>query len=358
MNVSELRERIDAVDDKIIRLLNRRAKLVLQIGKLKKDTSDEVYVPSREKKVLAHVRKANKGPLSNASIIAVYREIMSGSLALERSIRVAYLGPPSTFTHEAARSRFGGSVLYVACETISDIFSAVKKNQADYGVVPIENSTEGAVTHTLDEFVGTELKICAEIYLQISHHLLVSGPHKNIKRILSNPQVFGQCRNWLHKEMPHVDLVPVTSTAKAAEMAARDKQSAAIASSLSAEIYGLKKLASNIQDMSGNVTRFLVIGKAYGQATGDDKSSILFSVKHSAGALHRALESFEKYGLNMTKIESRPSRQKAWEYLFFVDMEGHVSEKRVRDALKDLEKHCMFMTVLGAYPKQNVEANI
>ena len=356
MNVSELRKQIDAVDDKIIRLLNQRAKLVLRIGKLKKDTSDEVYVPSREKKVIAHVRKANKGPLNDGSIIAIYREIMSGSLALERSIRVAYLGPSSTFTHEAARSRFGGSVLYVACETISDVFSAVKKDQADYGVVPIENSTEGAVTHTLDEFVGTKLKVCAEIYLLVSHHLLASGPRGNIKRILSNPQVFGQCRNWLHSEMPNVDLVPVTSTARAAEIAARDKQSAAIAGSLSAEMYGLKKLVANIQDMSENVTRFLVIGRAYGQTTGDDKSSILFSVKHSAGALHRALESFKRYGINMTKIESRPSRRKAWEYLFFVDIEGHVSEKRVRDALKDLEKHCTFMTVLGAYPKQSMDA--
>ena len=353
MNVSELRKQIDAVDDKIIRHLNRRAKLVLQIGKLKKDTSDEVYVPSREKKVLAHVRKVNKGPLSKASIIAIYREIMSGSLALEQSVRVAYLGPPSTFTHEAARSRFGGSVLYVACETISDIFSAVKKNQADYGVVPIENSTEGAVTHTLDEFVGTELKICAEIYLQISHHLLVSGPHKNINRILSNPQVFGQCRNWLRTEMPGVDLVPVSSTARAAEIAAREKGkgTAAIASALAAEMYRVKIIAADIQDMSGNMTRFLVIGKAYGRATGDDKSSIMFAVKHQAGSLYRALGSFKKYGINMTKIESRPSRLKAWEYLFFIDIEGHVENPKIRKALRDLEQHCVLLTILGAYPR-------
>ena len=328
---------------------------MLRIGKLKHDTADEVYVPAREKKVLDHVLKTNRGPLSDSSILAIYREVMSSSLVLERDIRVSYLGPPSTFTHEAARNRFGGSVNYVACDTISDVFSAVQKANADYGVVPIENSTEGAVTHTLDEFVGTPLKICAEIYLRISHYLMASVSRGNIKRILSNPQVFGQCRNWLHKEMPHVDLIPVTSTARAAEMASKDKQSAAIAGVLAAEMYGLKKLASDIQDMSANVTRFLVVGRTYGKATGNDKSSILFSVKHEAGALHSALESFKRYKINMARIESRPSRQKAWEYFFFVDIEGHVAEKRVRSALLDLEKHCTFMTVLGSYPKQNSE---
>lgn len=356
MSLSGLRKRIDSLDEKIIRLLNERADIVLGIGKLKKCAAREVYVPAREKKVLGHVRKVNAGPLSDAAILAIYREIMSYSRALERDIHVAYLGPASTFTHQAAWSRFGGSVKTVACETISDVFSTVEMGQADYGVVPIENSTEGAVTHTLDEFVDTPLKICAEIYLRISHHLMARVPRGRIKRILSNPQVFGQCRNWLQKEMPGVVLVPVTSTARAAEAASREKHSAAIAGALAAEIYGLNVLASDIQDMSGNMTRFLVVGKTYGKATGQDKSSILFSVKHEAGALHEALGSFKRYGLNMTKIESRPSRLKIWEYFFFVDIEGHVDDEPVGKALRDLQKHCAFMTVLGAYPNQNAEA--
>ncbi|MFC1461846.1 prephenate dehydratase [Verrucomicrobiota bacterium] len=356
MSLSELRKRIDTLDEKIIRLLNQRADIVLRIGHVKKGAAHEVYVPAREKKVLNHVRKVNEGPLGDAAILAIYREIMSGSRALERDIGVAYLGPPSTFTHQAVYSRFGGSVKTVACETISDVFNAVECGQTDYGVVPIENSTEGAVTHTLDEFVGTSLKICAEIYLRISHHLMARVPLAQVKRIVSHPQVFGQCRSWLHKEMPHADLVPVTSTAKAAEKASREKHTAAIAGVLVGETYGLNVLASDIQDISGNMTRFLVIGRNYGKATGEDKSSILFSVKHEAGALHSALGSLKRCGLNMTKIESRPSRLKAWEYFFFVDIAGHIDEEPVAKALRDLEKHCVFMTVLGSYPRQNVES--
>lgn len=355
MNISELRRRIDSLDEQIVRLLNERARAALKIGQAKKSASRGVYVPSREKKVLAHVKEVNKGPLSDASILAVYREIMSGSISLEKDALVAYLGPVSTFTHQAARARFGVSVKTIPCETIGDVFGAVETGRADYGVVPIENSTEGAVTHTLDEFAVTPLKICAEIYLRISHHLMSRVERGNITRVLSNPQVFGQCRTWLNREMPGVELVPVTSTAKAAETAARDKRSAAIAGSLAAEMYGLNVLASDIQDMSGNMTRFLVIAKKYGKPSGRDKTSILFSVKHKAGALHSALGAFKKHGLNMTKIESRPGRLKAWEYVFFVDVEGHVQDERVSKALEDLRRHCTLMTVLGAYPSENAD---
>ena len=354
MKISELRKRIDVFDEKIVRLLNQRADIVLQIGKSKKNVAGEVYVPAREKKVINNILRKNSGPLSEGALLSIYREIMSCSLAMERDMRVAYLGPSSTFTHQAVRSRFGGSVKTVACETIGDVFAVVQKGQADYGVVPIENSTEGAITYTLDEFVGTPLKICAEIYMRISHHLMGNVSRSEVNRILSNPQVFGQCRNWLHREMPNVELVSVRSTAKAAEMATVEKNSAAIASTLAAEIYDLKVLASDIQDLSNNTTRFFVVGKTYGKATGDDKTSILFSVKHEVGALYRALHVFKQYGLNMTKIESRPSKLKAWEYFFFVDIEGHVEKENVRNALSNLEKHCAFMVVLGSYPKQNV----
>ncbi len=355
MNLAALRKRIDLLDEKIVRLLNERADAALKIGNLKKGAAHEVYVPAREKKVLAHVRSINTGPLNNEVITAIYREIMSGSLALEKDIRIAYLGPVATFTHQAARSRFGTSVKTLSRDTISDIFNAVESDLADYGVVPIENSTDGAVIHTLDEFVATPLKICAEIYLRISHHLMARIPRDQIKRVLSKTEVFGQCRNWLNREMPGVELVPATSTARAAETVAREKHSAAIAGALAADIYGLSILASDIQDLGSNMTRFLVIGKQYGRSTGRDKSSILFSVKHEAGALHNALRSLKKYGLNMTKIESRPSRLKAWEYFFFVDIEGHVEDEPVKMALDDIRKHCAFMNILGSYPSENTE---
>lgn len=351
MHVAELRKKIDALDRRLVGLLNARARMAVQIGQLKQVSAGEVYVPAREKAVLEHVRRANRGPLGKEAIAAIYREIMSSSLALERRIHVAYFGPATTFTHQAARLRFGASVDYVPCETIGDVFENVQKNQADYGVVPIENSTEGAVTHTLDEFVQTPLRICAEIYLPISHQLMAAGPRRGIRRVVSHPQVLAQCRNWLHAKMPGLEIVPATSTARAAELAVHDRSVAAIGSILAAEHYHLRVLAADIQDLSGNMTRFLVMGKSFGHATGDDKTSIFFAVKHKAGALYSALGSLKKYRLNMTKIESRPNKLKAWEYLFFVDIEGHVEEQRVHNALRDLERHCTLMTVLGAYPR-------
>lgn len=351
MHVAELRKKIDALDRRLVGLLNTRARVAVQIGQLKHVSAGDVYVPAREKAVLTHVRRENHGPLSHEALSAIYREIMSASLALERRLQVAHFGQATTFTHQAARLKFGTSVDYVPCETIGDVFESVRKGQTDYGVVPIENSTEGAVTHTLDEFVQTSLKICAEIYLPISHHLMASGTHKGIQRLASHPQVLGQCRNWLHAKMPGVEIVPATSTARAAEMAVQDRHVAAIASALAAEHYHLRVLAADIQDLSGNMTRFLVIGKSFGSPTGNDKTSIFFAVKHKAGALYNALGALKKYRLNMTKIESRPNKLKAWEYLFFVDIEGHVEEQRVRNALRDLERHCTLMTILGAYPR-------
>ncbi len=358
MNLKPLRKKIDRLDEKLVRLLNCRAAVALQIGKWKRANANEAYVPAREQKVLAYVRKVNRGPLSPSALAAIYSEIMSSSLALERPVRVAFLGPPATFTHQAARARFGGSVAYVACETLGDIFGEVQKGRADYGVVPIENSTDGAVTHALDQFMGTPLKICAEIYLPVAHYLMArgaarqpGGARQRVRRILSKPEVFAQCRNWLRAEMPGRELVPVSSTAKAAEIAAREPGAAAIAGKLAAEVYRLEIVAPEIQDLTGNMTRFLVIGRSCGRATGRDKTSLMFAVKHQAGSLHRALGSFRKYGINMTKIESRPNKLKAWEYLFFVDLEGHAEDPKVRQALKDLAGHCVALTVLGAYPR-------
>ena len=351
MSLETVRKKIDNVDEKLVKLLNERTRYALEIGKLKKKDGKSIYVPAREKQVLSRVSKLSSGPLTDKSIRAIYREIMSAALALEKNLKVAYMGPPSTFSHQAARSRFGGSVDYLSCETISDVFDAVEKQMADYGVVPVENSTEGAVTYTLDRMTETSLRICAELYLPVTQNLLSKLPRESIKKLYSHPQVLGQCRQWLQREMAGVDLIPVASTARGAELASKEPDAGALASSLAAEIYGLNILESDVQDMSGNTTRFLVIGNSQNQPTGDDKTSLLFAVQHRAGALYGALESFKKFGLNLTKIESRPSRSKRWEYFFFVDIEGHAEDKQVKKGLMDLAKHCALLTILGSYPK-------
>ena len=351
MNLDELRKRIDELDAQAVRVLNERTQAAIEIGRLKHEQGGEVYVPAREKAVLDRVTGLNSGPLDNSSLCAIYREIMSAALALEHDITIAYLGPQATFTHQAARSRFGSSVTYAACQTIADVFTGVQKGTADYGVVPIENSTEGAVTHTLDEFTSTPLKICAEIYLPIAHHLMAAVPQDRIRRLYSNPQVFGQCRQWLHENMPGVDLVAMSSTARAAEKAATETDSGALAGELAAELYGLRILHRDIQDLGGNTTRFLVVAKQYGAATGADKTSLFFGVRHRVGALCAAMDVLRRHGLNMGKIESRPSKARQWEYYFFVDVDGHPADPKVKNALDELGEHCTVLTVLGAYPK-------
>ncbi len=351
MNLEELRRRIDELDAELVRLLNERTRCALEIGRLKREGGGEVYVPAREREVLDRVSALNAGPLREESIRAIYREIMSAAIALERPVRVAYLGPPATFTHQAACQRFGSSVAYESCATIRDVFTAVVKRSCDYGVVPIENSTEGAVTHTLDEFTETPLRICAEIYLPISLHLLSRGPREGIRRLYSKAEVFGQCRRWLQERMPGIEQVPVSSTTRAAELAAQEPDSGAIAGRLAADLYALDVLESDLQDLGGNTTRFLVIAPTYGRATGNDRTSIFFGVRDKVGALHEALDAFRRQGVNLCKIESRPSKTKAWEYYFFVDVDGHAEEPRVAAALRDLKEHCTVLTVLGSYPK-------
>lgn len=352
MALSRLRKDIDKIDRQILRLLNRRTKLILGIGRLKKKKGMGVYVPYREKDVYSKLSKENKGPLSSKSIRAIYREIMSGALSVEKNTKIAYLGPPFTFTHLASLKKFGSSVEHISCNNITDVFTEVEKERADYGVVPIENSIEGAVNHTLDMFIDSELKVFSEVYLEISHHLLGRGTLKGIKRVYSNPQVFGQCRLWLESNLPGVELIEVSSTAKAADIASRNKNSACIASSLAAGKYRLKTLASSIEDSPHNVTRFLVIGKELlSKPTGDDKTSIVFSVKDRVGVLHDVLVPFKKNRINLTKIESRPSKLKAWEYYFFVNLEGHYESKNVKKALDELEKSCTYLKILGSYPK-------
>ena len=351
MNLDHLRDQIDSLDGEIIRLLNERIRVVQAIGEAKKESGAEIYVPSRERAVFEKIKRLNEGPLPEESAHAIYREIMSAALALETEMKIAYLGPEATFTHQAARSKFGASVEYIPAATISEVFDRVQNRTADYGVVPIENSTEGAVTHTFDQFATTSLKICAEIYLPISLTLLSKVEREQVRVIYSKQEVFGQCRIWLQTHLPEVELSPVESTTKAVQLAMETEGSAAIASAMASDMYGIEVLANGIQDMQGNTTRFLVIGQNFSASTGDDKTSVVFGVKHAVGALHEALSVFKADEINLSKIESRPSRNKAWEYYFFVDVDGHAEDQPVAKALEELQGHCTLMTVLGSYPK-------
>lgn len=356
MELARLRKQIDKIDKKVVENLNIRAKISLEIANAKRVSKMSTYAPDRERDVYKRVVSENKGPLSGENIKAIYREVMSGTLSIEGPMRIAYLGPQATFTHLASIKKFGSSVKQAPVNSITEVFAEVEKGRADYGVVPIENSIEGAVSHTLDMFVESELKICSEISLEISHHLLMSQAVKRgpkIKKIYSNPQVFGQCRIWIEANLPNAELVEVSSTAKAAEIAKKDRTSACIASSLAAKHYSLRVIAKSIEDYGHNVTRFLVIGRTEPSPTKEDKTSILFSIKDKLGALHDMLVPFKKNKINLTKIESRPSKRRAWDYYFFVDLQGHHEDTSIKKALKELEKHTTFIKILGSYPIGN-----
>jgi len=352
MDIKEIRKRIDKLDQEILRLLNERASYALEIGKLKGQNSEPVYAPERELQVLGQVLKENHGPLDDEAVTAIFREIISASRALEKPLTVAYWGPPGSNTHIASVQKFGLSTKLVSVDTITDVFSEVEHRRANYGVTPVENSTEGVISHTLDMFVQSELRICSEIFVNVSHHLLSTQDSLDrVKRIYSQPQPTAQCRNWLRANAPNVQIVEVSTTAKAAMLAAEDPSSAAIASKLSAELYGLKVLYEAIEDNPHNRTRFLVIGHTKPAPSGKDKTSIVFSVPHKAGALYRALSVFEQERINMTMIESRPTKQMPWEYIFFVDVQGHEKDEAVGRALAKLGEQALFVRVLGSYPE-------
>jgi len=349
--LDEIRAQIDAIDTQVIQLLNDRADLVHEVGVIKREAGLSIYAPEREESVLLGLIRKSKGRLPPTAIRAIYREIMSASLALEKDLTIAFLGPEATWTHQAARIKFGASVHYAPQSSISDVFDRVTRGTADYGVVPIENSLEGAVNHTLDVFMDSELKICAQIQLSIQNNLLAKGPRKGLRKLYSHPQVFGQCRRWLQENGHELELVEVSSTTRAAQLAAQEDGAGALASSMAAEVYGLEILERAIQDSPNNTTRFLVISHSTCPPTGDDKTSLMFCVQDKAGALYGALEPFSRLKLSMSKIESRPSKRKNWEYFFFVDVAGHGDDQVLQDALAELQKHCTFVKVLGSYPR-------
>lgn len=355
MSVSNYRKKIDGLDKKILTLLNARASVTRKIGEWKEKNKQGVYAPHREKEVLDRLMSLNRGPLTKEAIEAIYREIMSFSLALEKNVKIAYLGPALTYTHQAAQKKFGSSVEYVPCSSIADVFLDVERGRSDYGVVPVENSTEGAVNHTLDLFIESPLKIYAEVFLPIHLYLLSNGvPLKSITQIYSKAEVFGQCRRYLEAKLRDADCVETASTSEAAQIVANNSNEegiACIASHLAATEQGLKTLASSIEDNPNNTTRFLVIARDEARKTPSDKTSIVFEIKDRAGALYDTLAPFKRSRINLTKIESRPSKKKAWSYFFFVDFEGHHEDLKIRKALDLLKRHCVFFKVLGSYPK-------
>lgn len=350
--LSGLRDQIDAIDDQILTLLNARAEVVIAVGKAKAGQQREFYVPSREQAIYERLCGQNPGPFPSDAIRKVFREIISASLSLEQPMKVAFLGPPATFTHAAALQQFGLSAQLSPQKSIPAVFDDVARGRAPYGVVPVENSTEGVVSHTLDMFMESELKINAEILLEISHDLLSrSGRLVDVKKIVSHPQALAQCRHWLEENLPDIPLVDVASTALAAQMVSEDESTAAIASEMAASLYGLRTVRKKIEDNPNNFTRFLVIGKNTPEPSGKDKTSIMFSVKDEPGILYRMLEPFSQRGINLSKIESRPMKKKAWEYIFFLDMEGHVDDANVKAAVQELRGYCQFLKVLGSYPR-------
>jgi chorismate mutase/prephenate dehydratase len=350
VNIAEHRKSIDKLDSQIVKLLNERTRHVLAIGEIKLKAGEEIYAPHRENAVLQRIRRMNQGPMRADSLRAIYREIMSSALALEKSMTIAYLGPEATFTHQAAIKRFGSSLRYSSQKTIADVFTEVSKNRADYGVVPIENSTEGVVTHTLDMFVDSDLKIVSQIVLRVQHCLLSNARRTQIRKLYAHPQSLAQCRGWVQNHLPRVEIIETSSNARSAEFARKEKNSAAIAGALAAEKYRLPVLEYDIQDNAANATRFLVLGRQCSPVTGKDRTSIMFSIVDKVGALYQALAPFRRLRINMTKIESRPSKRKVWEYFFFVDCDGHMLDRKVAKALTLLGEQCSFVKVLGSYP--------
>ncbi len=351
MNLDDWRSRINNLDDEILKLLNQRGTAALRIGELKRQQDLPYFIPEREAQVLDRLVSLSAGPLGGDAIRAIWREILSASLALEHPLPVAYLGPPGTFAHQAATRRFGSSARFRPVRTILEVFDEVERALAEFGVVPVENSTEGAVNVTLDRLIDSDVTITGEITLDISQHLISRAADlAEVKMVCSHPQGLAQCRAWLAAHMPDAVTEETASTAAAVERARDDATVAAIASDMAAQVFGVPILRGRIEDNPFNSTRFLVIGRRPVPPTGRDKTSILFSMKNEPGVLYSILQPFAAHRLNLTKIESRPTKRRPWEYVNFVDFEGHCETGQVRDVLAEVRERCQFLKILGSYP--------
>jgi len=352
--LQRIRAQIDELDLQIQELINRRASAAKEIAeiKLEEDKDAFFYRPEREAAILKKVQRRNKGPMGDEEMARLFREIMSACLALEQPLKIAYLGPEGTFTQAAALKHFGHSIITLPLSSISDVFQEVESGAAHYGVVPVENSTEGVINHTLDMFVRSPLFICGEVGLRIHHHLLsMEADIASVRRVYSHQQSLAQCRIWLDRNLPGVEQITVGSNAEAARLVLKEPGSAAIAGEMAAELYRLKGLARNIEDEPDNTTRFLVIGRQKTLPSSDDKTSILCATRNVAGGLNRLLTPLAQHGISMSRIESRPSRQGNWDYIFFIDIEGHQDDPKVVQALDALQDQARLLKILGSYPK-------
>ncbi len=358
-DLTQCRERIDAIDDQLVELLNQRAAIALEVGQAKASDGGAVFVPHREQEVLTRVAARNAGPLPDACLQAIWREIMSGSLALERPLRICHFAEPGSFTHLAARRKFGHGVSYQGAATIAEVFAEVERGNADYGVVPIENSTDGGISDTSDRLLNTPLQIVSEMTLRIRHHLMAADPDDPIQRIYSKHTVFGQCQRWLAGHMPGAELIEVGSTTKAAQRVAQEPGGAAIGNREAAEEFGLHIIAEDIEDNPTNTTRFVVLAERAkaAQPTGHDKTSLMFAIQDRPGALYQALLPFHEAGISLSRIESRPSRRQPWEYLFFIDILAHHHDAPVKAALEQLATMTSTLQVLGSYPQATTPLN-
>jgi chorismate mutase / prephenate dehydratase len=353
--LDDLRQQIDKIDDQLVKLVSRRGRLAQGIGeeKSRQGKMTHFHVPQRERAILDRLKEQNKGPFPNSSIDSIFRELFSATLALEKPLKIAFLGPETTFSHQAAVRHFGHSCTFNPCRNIETVFSDVEMGNSDYGVVPVENSIEGVINLTLDCFVDSPLYICSETRLPIGLFLLSkTTDKKKIEKIYSHPQPFAQCRNWLSSNLSGVEQVSASSTAQAAELTKQNKNTAAIAGQMAAEVYGLKVVDKNIQDRPENHTRFLVVSKDKAKRAKKNKTSLMFSITDESGSLLKTLQLFAKNKINLSKIQSRPLRNRPWEYLFYVDFIGHVDDKTVQHVLKVLGKQTLFLRVLGSYPEQ------
>lgn len=351
--IKSLRNKVDRLDEKILSLLQKRIELVKKIGKIKSENNLPVFDPARESEIIQRLKKLNMNRIPEDKLELIFKEIFSLSRSYEKKLKVAYLGPMGSFSELASIGYFGKSCDFIPAKKIQDVFELTERRECDFGVVPVENSLEGTVGITLDLLIDSNVKICGEIYREITHNLLsLNNEMKNLKRLYAHPQALGQCRAFIEKNLPDIEIIEVESTSESARLASKDPEAGAIGSARAGELYGLKVIKSKIEDSVNNYTRFIVLGKTENLPTGKDKTSIIISVKDEAGALHRALSGFAKYGINLSKIESRPMKKRPWEYIFFIDFDGHLNNKIVKKALSEIAKTCLFLKILGSYPKE------
>jgi chorismate mutase/prephenate dehydratase len=358
MDLKKFREEIDNLDKDLVRALDRRAEIARLVGQSKASAGRNTFDPGRARAVVMQAIERSNGQFPREGLVYVFREVMSACLNLQKPLRVGYLGPRDTFAHQAAVREFGSSVEFTAFKVIREVFVGIVNNSIDYGVVPIENSTGGTVHTTLDAFIEYDCRICSEILLPIHHALLGSGPINEIRRVYSHPQAFLQCDKWLMQHLPEVKRVEVDSTAQGMQEARKDVNSAAIGSDIAADEYDLEILAKDIEDNKDNTTRFLVISQLDNRPCGDDKTSLMFSVKDRPGALLRVLQPFDRLNINLSKLESRPTKRRAWEQAFFVDAEGHRDDPKLAQAIEEIREHCDSIRVLGSYPRDKSPAEI